>query len=82
MVQHGLAAFRRVNPDQQIILHTDDDIQARHSRTRVTADWERLRENTMTEQSDLWQLITMCTLGGMCTDIDRLCDQPKDAIMH
>lgn len=74
IIQHGLGAFRKLNPDWQIEISDDNDVNHYLQHNLSVQDWQNLAMRPLVEKTDLWRLLKMYHQGGVYLDIDRLCD--------
>ena len=76
LIQNGVGRLSDLNPDWEIEVSDDEDVE-RYLRDYLGAeDYQRLRGRKMVEKSDLWRLLKVYNEGGLYMDIDRYYNVP------
>eukprot|EP00485_Elphidium_margaritaceum_P007359 CAMPEP_0202687094 /NCGR_PEP_ID=MMETSP1385-20130828/2799_1 /ASSEMBLY_ACC=CAM_ASM_000861 /TAXON_ID=933848 /ORGANISM="Elphidium margaritaceum" /LENGTH=356 /DNA_ID=CAMNT_0049341817 /DNA_START=14 /DNA_END=1084 /DNA_ORIENTATION=- len=81
LVEMGLQSFKRLNPDWQIIIYNDDEIEQYLKRTLSATDYALIAPQHIIEKVDLWRLLVVYFEGGAYADIDRLFSVPMAEII-
>ena len=74
LVKLGVARLRNLNPDWEIEVSDDTDIDLYLKQFLPEADYDIIKDKHVVQKSDLWRLIKMLFEGGLYLDVDRLCD--------
>lgn len=74
LVHLGIARLHKLNPDWEIEISDDADIDAYLEKFLPTKDYDIIKDKHIVQKCDLWRLIKMLFEGGLYIDIDRLCD--------
>ena len=74
IVQQGLINMIKINPDWDVIVYDNDDIET-YLKQMMGADYRFIQDEHIVAKSDVWRLIKLYNEGGVYTDIDRLCNK-------
>jgi hypothetical protein len=75
LIQQGIAQFQRLNPDWQIEISDDHEVNHYLRDNLCNQDWLLLDQSLrFVERCDIWRLIKIYNEGGIYMDIDRLCN--------
>lgn len=78
LVRLGIANLHRLNPDWEIEINDDVDIDNYLQKFLPESDYNIIKDKHIVQKSDLWRLIKMLFEGGLYLDVDRLCDVSLD----
>ncbi|MCP5027773.1 MAG: hypothetical protein GY929_15975 [Actinomycetia bacterium] len=81
IVLNGIATIVRLNPDWQLQIHDDADVEQYLETHLSTEDYRHLNGKHIVEKVDLWRLLKIYNEGGMYTDVDRHCNISMREVM-
>ncbi len=82
LINKGAKNLRLLNPDWDIEVNNDEDID-RYIRDNIgKASWNLIKGKKITEKTDLWRLLKIYKEGGLYIDIDRYVDTPLSEIVN
>ena len=81
LIQKGAKNLERLNPDWDVQVYDDEDINRLLRDSIGRDDWDLIKDKKITEKTDLWRLIKTYKEGGMYVDIDRYVDTSLDEII-
>ena len=82
MITKGVKNLETLNPDWDIVVHDDEDINKLLRDSIGRDNWNLIKDKKITEKTDLWRLIKTYKEGGLYIDIDRYIDIPLSQIMN
>ena len=74
IILNGLRNLIDLNPDWNVIIYDDDEIDTYLKNNLDASDYELVKDIHIVEKSDLWRLIKLYYEGGLYVDIDRFCN--------
>ena len=81
LIQNGLRNIIDMNPDWQVTVSDDADLE-RYLQARLSADdYRRIQDRHIVEKCDLWRLLKLFHEGGLYQDIDRPYNIPLRRIL-
>jgi len=80
LIQHGLKMLVELNPDWEVRVYDDSDIEA-YLQQNLSSDYDLIRDDHIVAKSDLWRLIKIYMEGGLYIDVDRLCNVKLSSII-
>jgi mannosyltransferase OCH1-like enzyme len=80
LVKHGIKQLVELNPQWQIEISDDTDIELYLKNNLHSRDYMLLADKNIVEKCDVWRLIKLYNEGGLYVDIDRLCNISLDQI--
>lgn len=81
LIQKGLKRLVELNPDWELQVSDDDDVDAYLQRSLQATEYSLIKDRHIVEKLDVWRLIKMYYEGGIYTDIDRLFDTPINEVL-
>ena len=81
LIVNGIANMKRLNPNYQIVISDDNDIEQYIKKNIEDLDYQYIKDKKIVEKVDLWRLLKMYYEGGIYTDIDRYCNISFDDII-
>jgi len=82
LIKKGAKNLQLLNPDWDIEVYDDEDINKLLRDTIGRVNWDLIKEKKITEKTDLWRLIKTYQEGGLYIDIDRYIDTPLSEIIN
>lgn len=82
LIKKGAKNLQLLNPDWDIEVHDDEDINKLLRDTIGRSDWDLIKDRKITEKTDLWRLIKTYQEGGLYIDIDRYIDTPLSEVIN
>tara|TARA_B100001989_G_C24551857_1_gene475858 strand:+ start:35650 stop:41955 length:6306 start_codon:yes stop_codon:yes gene_type:complete len=82
LIKKGPKNLELLNPDWDIEVYDDDDINKLLRDTIGKNNWNLIKDRKITEKTDLWRLIKTYQEGGLYIDIDRYIDTPLSEIIN
>ena len=82
LILNGLRNLIDLNPDWQVVVHDDDDIEEYLKDHVSYNDYNMIRNVHVVEKSDIWRLLKIYNEGGCYTDLDRFCNIGFDDIVN
>jgi hypothetical protein len=74
MIVNGIARLATVNPDWNMTIYVDDEIEAYLKKVMYPSDYSLIEDAHIVAKSDIWRLYKLYNEGGLYMDIDRLCN--------
>lgn len=74
MIEFGMRQLQKKNPDYDIIVNDDDDIDRYLRNVMDVDDYELIKDLHIVGKSDIWRLYKIYNIGGVYVDIDRFCN--------
>jgi hypothetical protein len=81
LVKYGLKRLVEKNPDWELQVSDDDDVDRYLTENLSAFDYALLKHKHIVEKTDVWRLIKIFKEGGIYTDIDRCFDTPISHIL-
>lgn len=81
LIQNGIFRLAEMNPDWQIEISDDADIDQYLRNVLSTEEYSLLENSHIVEKSDIWRLFKIFNEGGLYIDIDRLCNVKLNSII-
>lgn len=82
LVEHGLRKLIDLNPDWEVTVHDDQDVEDYLAAKLPPSDHALLAPRGIVEKGDVWRLLKVHEEGGLYADVDRLCDTPLSEIIQ
>jgi GR25 family glycosyltransferase involved in LPS biosynthesis len=82
LIKKGAKNLQILNPDWDIEVYDDEDINKCLRDSLNSDDWELIKNKKITEKTDLWRLLKTYKEGGLYIDIDRYIDTPISEIIN
>lgn len=82
LIKKGAKNLQLLNPDWDIEVYDDEDINKLLRDTIGRSDWDLIKDRKITEKTDLWRLIKTYQEGGLYIDIDRYIDTPLSEVIN
>lgn len=82
IITNGIRNLVDLNPDWQVTVSDDDEVDAYIKQYLNPTDYELLRHCSIVEKLDVWRLIKMFNEGGLYMDVDRLYNTPLSKIIE
>lgn len=80
IINKGIKNLRILNPEYEIIIYDDEDIEGYLKNYLNNNDYELIKDRYIVEKIDLWRLLIIYNEGGIFTDIDRYVNIPFSEI--
>lgn len=74
LVLNGIGNLQLMNPQWQITVNTDAEIDDYLQRNLDPADWQMVKDCAIVAKTDMWRLLKIYQEGGIYMDVDRLCN--------
>jgi hypothetical protein len=74
LIQNGLVNLVKLNPDWNVIIHNDDEVNEYLYAHMDAQDFKLIETDKIVPKTDVWRLIKLYREGGAYTDIDRYCN--------
>ncbi len=81
LINRGLKSLVELNPDWELQLSDNDDVERYLSENLDVFDFALLKPRHIVEKLDVWRLIKLYNEGGLYTDIDRFYNLPLSDIL-
>jgi hypothetical protein len=81
LVQLGVKQLAALNPDWEMVISTDDEVDQYLSGKLQAEDYALIAGCHIVQKTDLWRLIKLHEEGGLYVDIDRFCNVRLDDLM-
>lgn len=81
LVQYGIRSLIHLNPEWDVQIYIDEEIDEYLYKNIDTKDYNIIRECHIVEKTDLWRLVKLYNEGGMYIDIDRYCNVKLDDVI-
>ncbi len=81
MILNGLSNMKKLNPNYNIEISDDNDIEDYLKKNLEDEDYFNIKEKHIVEKVDLWRLLKMYNEGGIYQDFDRYCNKNFDKII-
>lgn len=81
LILKGLKNLIDLNSDWKVEISDDDEVDEYLKLTLDKEDYNLLASKHIVEKLDVWRLIKLYNVGGLYTDIDRLCNIPLSSIL-
>jgi mannosyltransferase OCH1-like enzyme len=81
LVQLGVKQLAALNPDWEMVISTDDEVDQYLSDSLPPEDYDRISDRHIVQKTDLWRLIKLHAEGGLYVDIDRFCNVKLDDLI-
>lgn len=81
LILNGLRNILDMNPDWQVTVSDDADLEGYLKAALSSADYRRIQDRHIVEKSDLWRLLKLYHEGGLYHDIDRPYNIPLGHIL-
>jgi hypothetical protein len=81
LILNGLRNLIDLNPDWNVILYDDHDIDEYLKSVLNKRDYNLIKDLHIVEKSDLWRQFKLYNEGGLYMDIDRFCNIPLSEIL-
>ena len=81
LILNGLRNLIDLNPDWNVIVHDDNDIDGYLKNVLNKRDYNLIKDLHIVEKSDLWRQFKLYNEGGLYMDIDRFCNIPLSEIV-
>lgn len=81
MILNGIRNFVDMNPDWQINIYQDHEVDQYLRENLSSHDYKLIAERPFVERSDLWRLFKMRNEGGIYLDLDRFYNIPMNQII-
>lgn len=82
LIIHGLRNVINLNPQWDVIIHEDKDVDYYLQNILSHKDYELIKNKNIVDKVDLWRLLKIYYEGGVYLDIDRLCNKSFDSLVH
>jgi mannosyltransferase OCH1-like enzyme len=76
IVVNGLKQLIDLNPDWDVQISTDEEIDAYLNKMLSEQDYILVKDIGVVPQTDIWRLLKLFYEGGVYVDVDRLCNKP------
>lgn len=80
LIKNGLRNLIDLNPDWDIQISTDEEVDAYLKAALLESDYELIKDAGIVPKTDLWRLMKLYDEGGVYMDIDRLCNIPLSSL--
>ena len=74
LILNGLRKLIDINPDWQVTIHTDEEIDHYLKVTLQEIDYKLIQDKHVVAKTDIWRLLKLYLEGGLYIDIDRFCN--------
>ena len=81
LVQLGVKRLAELNPDLELVISTDAEVDRYLSDNLPADDYERIADCHIVQKTDLWRLMKLHSEGGLYVDIDRFCNMKLDDLI-
>lgn len=71
MINHGVGAMAKQNPDWKVIVWNDTEIETYIREHLERHDYDLIKDKYIVEKTDLWRLLVLYHIGGIYSDLDR-----------
>lgn len=82
LITHGLRNVIDLNPDWDVTVHQDSDVDYYLKNMLLHNEFELIKHKHIVDKVDLWRLLKIYHEGGVYLDIDRLCNQPFSVLVQ
>lgn len=82
LVVNGLLNIKKLNPDWDIQINDDKDIDYYLKNNLTKSDYNLIKDIHIVAKSDIWRLYKIYNEGGLYVDIDRLCNKSIDSFLQ
>jgi mannosyltransferase OCH1-like enzyme len=82
LILNGLRNLIDLNPDWNVIVHDDNDIDEYLKGVLDKRDYNLIKDIHIVEKSDLWRQFKLYNEGGLYMDIDRFYNIPLSEILE
>ena len=75
MIKKGLARLIEINPDWEVIVHTDDEVDQYLLENMDGSLYDMIKDVGIVDKVDVWRLLKLYREGGVYVDVDRWCNK-------
>lgn len=81
MAVKGIQSLISLNPDWDVRLYPNEDIDTYLQTTMESSDYQLIRDFHVVQKSDIWRLFKLYYEGGMYIDIDRFVNKKLNDVI-